>query len=108
LDSLVERPTPPQWPAGHRGPAHPAGDRLSGELLADQRAGRAELLAELPEADQRHLLQALESLPAVLARHPNASRLVLASPRRRPRTTTRSRAKLPAAVSAATVRLACG
>jgi hypothetical protein len=31
----------------------------------------AELLAELPEADQRHLLQALESLRAVLARHPD-------------------------------------
>jgi hypothetical protein len=29
------------------------------------------LLAELPEADQRHLAQALESLRAVLARHPD-------------------------------------
>jgi hypothetical protein len=27
-------------------------------------------LAELPEADQRNLLQAMESLRAVLARHP--------------------------------------
>ena len=47
-----------------------AGERLSGELLAEQRAALAELLAELPEADQRNLLQALESLRAVLARHP--------------------------------------
>ena len=39
-------------------------------MLAPQRAVLAELLAELPEADQRHLLQALESLRAVLARHP--------------------------------------
>ena len=39
-------------------------------MLAEQRAALAELLAELPEADQRHLLQALESLRAVLARHP--------------------------------------
>jgi DNA-binding MarR family transcriptional regulator len=48
----------------------PAGKRLSSELLAEQRAALAELLAELPEADQRNLLQALESLRAVLARHP--------------------------------------
>lgn len=53
----------------------PAGDRLAGELLTEQRGALAELLAELPEADQRHLLQALESLRAVLARHPNASPL---------------------------------
>ena len=39
-------------------------------MLAEQRAALAELLAELPEADQRHLLHALESLRAVLARHP--------------------------------------
>ena len=39
-------------------------------ILAEQRAALAELLAELPEADQRNLLQALESLRAVLARHP--------------------------------------
>ena len=39
-------------------------------MLAEQRAALAELLAELPEADQRNLLQALESLRAVLARHP--------------------------------------
>ena len=39
-------------------------------MLAEQRAALAELLAELPEADQRNLLQALESLHAVLARHP--------------------------------------
>jgi DNA-binding MarR family transcriptional regulator len=48
----------------------PVGERVSGELLAGQRAALAELLAELPEADQRNLLQALESLRAVLARHP--------------------------------------
>jgi len=35
----------------------PAGDRLAGGLLTEQRAAVAELLAELPEADQRHLLQ---------------------------------------------------
>lgn len=39
-------------------------------MLAEQRAALAELLAELPVADQRNLLQALESLRAVLARHP--------------------------------------
>ena len=39
-------------------------------MLAEQRAALTELLAELPEADQRNLLQALESLRAVLARHP--------------------------------------
>ena len=39
-------------------------------MLAEQRAALAELLAELPEADQRNLLQAMESLRAVLARHP--------------------------------------
>ena len=53
----------------HLGPAHPAGDRLASQLLTAQRAALAQL-AELPEADQRHLLQALESLRAVLARHP--------------------------------------
>ena len=51
------------------GPAHPGSDRLSGELLAEQRAALVELLAELPEADQPNLPQALESLRAVLARH---------------------------------------
>jgi hypothetical protein len=40
---------------------------VAGALLAEQRAA----LAELPEAHQRHLVQALESLPAVLARHPD-------------------------------------
>jgi hypothetical protein len=54
----------------HLGPAHPAGDRLPSQLLTAQRATLAELLAELPEADQRHLAAALESLRAVLARHP--------------------------------------
>jgi DNA-binding MarR family transcriptional regulator len=68
-DGLVERlPIPttggPPWSGS------PAGNRLSGELLTEQRAALAELLAELPEADQRNLLQALESLRAVLARHP--------------------------------------
>jgi hypothetical protein len=38
-------------------------------MLAEQRAALAELLAELPEVDQRNLLQALELLRAVLARH---------------------------------------
>jgi hypothetical protein len=38
-------------------------------MLAEQRAALAEL-AELPQADRRNLLQALESLRAVLARHP--------------------------------------
>jgi DNA-binding MarR family transcriptional regulator len=48
----------------------PAGERITGELLAEQRAALAGLFAELPEAQQRSLLQALESLRAVLARHP--------------------------------------
>ncbi|HEX6674969.1 MAG TPA: hypothetical protein VF486_08080 [Actinomycetes bacterium] len=48
----------------------PAGERVSGELLAEQRAALAGLFAELPAADQRNLLRALESLRAVLARHP--------------------------------------
>jgi hypothetical protein len=39
-------------------------------MLAEQRAALAELLAELPQVDQRNLLQALESLRAMLARHP--------------------------------------
>jgi hypothetical protein len=51
-------PCPTQGPAGHLGPPHPGRDRLAGELLSEQRAALAELLAELPEADQRHLLQA--------------------------------------------------
>jgi hypothetical protein len=38
--------------------------------LAAQRVALAELLAKFPQADQRYLLQALESLRAVLARHP--------------------------------------
>jgi hypothetical protein len=42
-----------------------------GGRAAGRAAGRlAELLAKLPQADQRHLLQALESLRAVLTRHP--------------------------------------
>jgi DNA-binding MarR family transcriptional regulator len=50
----------------------PPGDRVAGALLAEQRAALAERLAELSEADQRHLVQAaLESLRAVLARHPD-------------------------------------
>jgi hypothetical protein len=42
---------------------------VSAELHAEQRAALVELLAELPEADQRNLLQASESLRLVLARH---------------------------------------
>jgi DNA-binding MarR family transcriptional regulator len=61
---------PTQEPAGHLVPLTPAGDRIAGQLLTEQRAALAELLAELPEADQRHLLQASASLRAVLARHP--------------------------------------
>lgn len=38
--------------------------------MAAQRVALAELSAELLEADQPNLLQALESLRAVLARHP--------------------------------------
>jgi DNA-binding MarR family transcriptional regulator len=69
-DGLVERlPHPNDWRAVLVR-LTPAGERVSGELLAEQRAALAELLAELPEADQRSLLQALESLRAVLARHP--------------------------------------
>jgi hypothetical protein len=55
---------------GPPGPAHPGGERLAGELPAAQRVALAELLAKLPQADQRYLLQALESLCAVLARYP--------------------------------------
>ena len=55
----------PPWSGSPR-----AGERLAGELLAAQRVALAELLAELLEADQPNLLQALESLRAVLARHP--------------------------------------
>jgi hypothetical protein len=48
--------------------------------LAELRAALAELLAELPDADQRNLLQALESLRAVLAHDTlNRSRLVAAA-----------------------------
>jgi predicted ArsR family transcriptional regulator len=65
-DGLAE-PLPHQGPAGHLGPAHP-GRGPPGGRAADRAAGRA--VGELPEADQRHLLQALESLRAVLARHP--------------------------------------
>jgi hypothetical protein len=50
-----------------------AGERVCGELLAEQRAALADLLAELPRDDQRHLLQVLESLCAVLARNPNCN-----------------------------------
>jgi hypothetical protein len=82
----------------------PAGDRLAGELLTAQRAALAELLAELPEADQRHLLQALESLRAVLARHPNSSPLATSMGRNgQPR-----RVLQPPPSSPATVRPACG
>jgi hypothetical protein len=68
-DGLVERlPTlaiggPPWLGSPRRGSAWRASCwRAAGRL--------AELLAELPEADQRNLLHALESLRAVPARHP--------------------------------------
>jgi hypothetical protein len=54
---------PSRWAIAAASP-RPATPSLAGDHLA------GELLAELPEADQRHLLQALESLRAVLARHP--------------------------------------
>lgn len=69
-DGLVERLPYPNDRRAVLVRLTPAGERVSGELLAGQRAALAELLAELPEADQRNLLQALESLRAVLARHP--------------------------------------
>jgi DNA-binding MarR family transcriptional regulator len=65
-DGLAERLPRPRTGGPPLARLTPAGDRLAGELLTEQ---RAELLAELPEADQRHLLQALASLRAVLARH---------------------------------------
>ena len=70
---------PTQEPAALLVRLTPAGERLADELLTTQRAALAELLVELPEADQRHLLQALESLrgragttPRTLARSPPA------------------------------------
>src|SRR5215216_1882138 len=69
-DGLVERLLHPTDRRAILVRLTPAGKHLSGELLAEQRAALAELLAELPEADQRNLMQALESLRAVLARHP--------------------------------------
>jgi hypothetical protein len=68
-DGLVERlPTlaiggPPWLGSPRRGAP-------GGRAVGEQRAALAELLAELPEADQRNLLHALESLRAVPARHP--------------------------------------
>ena len=69
-DGLVERLPHPNDRRAVLVRLTPAGERVSGELLAEQRAAVAELLAKLPEADQRSLLRALESLRAVLARHP--------------------------------------
>jgi DNA-binding MarR family transcriptional regulator len=69
-DGLVERLPHPNDRRATLVRITPAGERVAGELLAEQRAALTELLAELPEADQRNLLQALESLRAVLARHP--------------------------------------
>jgi DNA-binding MarR family transcriptional regulator len=69
-DGLVERLPHPNYRRAILVRLTAAGERLSGELLTEQRAALAELLAELPEADQRNLLQALESLRAVLAQHP--------------------------------------
>jgi DNA-binding MarR family transcriptional regulator len=68
-DGLAERLPRPRTGGPPLARLTPAGDRLARELLTAQRAALAELLAELPEADQRHLLQALASLRAVLARH---------------------------------------
>jgi DNA-binding MarR family transcriptional regulator len=83
-DGLVERLPHPNDRRATLVRLAPAGERVTGELLAEQRAALAELLAELPEADQRNLLQALESLRAVLADTPNCSRLVAAEPREGP------------------------
>jgi DNA-binding MarR family transcriptional regulator len=69
-DGLVERLPHPTDRRATLVRLTPAGERLSVELLTEQRDALAELLGELPEADQRRLLQALESLRAVLARHP--------------------------------------
>jgi DNA-binding MarR family transcriptional regulator len=66
-DGLVERLPHPNDRRATLVRLTPAGERVAGELLAEQRAALTELLAELPEADQRNLLQALESLRAVLA-----------------------------------------
>lgn len=69
-EGLVERLPHPQDRRATLVRLTPAGERVSGELLAEQRAALAGLFAELPAADQRNLLRALESLRAVLARHP--------------------------------------
>ena len=69
-EGLVERLPHPEDRRATLVRLTPAGERVSGELLAEQRAALAALFAELPAADQRNLLRALESLRAVLARHP--------------------------------------
>jgi DNA-binding MarR family transcriptional regulator len=102
-DGPVERlPTPPTGgPPWAR--LTPPGDRVAGALLAEQRAALAERLAELPEADQRHLVQALEPLRAVLARHPDLPRRPTGTAKKRaasssgtpPRTAARPFAKRP-------------
>lgn len=69
-DGLVERLPHPGDRRATLVRLTPAGERVSGELLAEQRDALAGLFAELPEDQQRSLLQALESLRAVLARHP--------------------------------------
>ena len=76
VDALERDGWPNACPTKNRRASWSASPRqgpLSGELLTEQRAALAELLVELPEADQRHMLQALESLRAVLARHPGLS-----------------------------------
>jgi DNA-binding MarR family transcriptional regulator len=69
-EGLVERQPHPEDRRATLVRLTAAGERVSGELLAEQRAALAALFAELPAADQRNLLRALESLRAVLARHP--------------------------------------
>jgi hypothetical protein len=63
-------------------------------MLAEQRAALAEL-AELPQADRRNLLQALESPRAVLARHPELWRLVAAERSRKAKRVDRLRTDRP-------------
>lgn len=69
-DGLVERLPHPDDRRATLVRLTPAGEDLCGKLLAEQRAALSELLAELPEPDQRNLVHALESLRGVLERHP--------------------------------------
>jgi DNA-binding MarR family transcriptional regulator len=81
----------------------PAGDRLAGELLTEQRPPSPSCW-RASRCRPRHLLQALASLRAVLARHPNASPLATSMGRNgQPR-----RVLQPPPSSPATVRPACG